>query len=364
MLACSGLDHAKRGFESFARDCFDVLKHDPGLDLEMVKGSGPPGERERPVRALSRDGRVAQALGRALGREPFRFEHVAFAFSLQPVLHRKRPQVVYLSEWHTALVLAWLRRATGQHFKLVLSNGTMALEGFEHLDRVQELTPAALDAVLERGADRDRHTMLPLGFDIEPAHKPVTGDERAALRARLGLPAERRILVSVAALNRHHKRIDYLIEEVAQLPEPRPYLLMLGQIESETEGLRELARERLGEQGHSMRTVAQSEVPDLSTASDAFVLSSLGEGLPRALIEAHATGLPCLTHDYGVTRFALGEYGRFADFSQRGGLAALIRHTEGSDHDPDAAHARYEFAYANFSWDRLRPRYVEMLRSV
>jgi glycosyltransferase involved in cell wall biosynthesis len=363
MLACAGLDHALRGFESFARECFDVLRDDPRLDLELVKGSGPPGPRERSVPTLKRDSPLALALGRASGREPFYFEHFEFAFSLLPLILKRDPDLIYLSEWHTARGLDLIRRATGRRFKMLLNNGTMSVSGFEHLDHVQQLTPVALETVLAYGDKPGRHSMLPLGFDISPDFEPVGNDERDALRRRLDLPSERRTLVSVAALNRYHKRLDYFIEEVARLPEPRPYVLLLGQVEPETEGIRTLARERLGEHGHSIRTVPQSEVRDLSRASDAFVLASLGEGLPRALIEGLAAGLPCLAHDYGVTRFALGENGRFADFSEPGGLAALLSSSDG-ERNPELARARHRYAYDKFGWHSLRPRYVDLLRRV
>jgi 1,2-diacylglycerol 3-alpha-glucosyltransferase len=362
LLACSGLDHARRGFESFARECFDALRDDPGIDLELVKGSGPPGDGERARRTLTRDSPLARGLGRALRREPFRFEHAAFALSLQPELLRGRPDVVYLSEWHTALGLAQLRRLTRARFRILLCNGAMAAAGFDGIDHVQELTPAALGVVLDGGDDPSRHTMLPLGFGIEPDFEPVGDTERSDLRSRLGVPRDRRVVVSVAALNRHHKRLDYLIEEVARLPEPRPFLLMLGQPEPETAGLRELASARLGPQGHDIRTVPPGDVADLCRASDVFVLASLGEGLPRALIEAMALGLPCVAHDYGVTRFALGPHGTFGDLSRPGGLAALLRDAPG--YEPQAASERHRFAYESFSWDKLRPRYVELLRGV
>ncbi|HEX8054569.1 MAG TPA: glycosyltransferase [Thermoleophilaceae bacterium] len=362
LLICSGLDHAHRGFESFARECFDALRDDPALDMKLVKGSGAAGDRERSVPTLTRDSAPVRALARLSGRQAFRFEHVAFAFSVMPVLLRERPDVVFLSEWHTGKVLAPLRDAAGRSFALVLSNGTMALEGFGHLDRVQELSPAALEEILARGADPERHVMLPLGFWIDPQVEPVTDDDRRAARERLGLPLDRRILLSSAALNRHHKRLDYLIEEVASLPEAdRPYVLMAGQVEEETEGLRALARERLGPDGHDMRTVPQRQVPELLRSADEFVLASLGEGLPRALIEALAAGLPCLTHDYGVTRYALGEHGHFADFSRPGGLAGLIAGA-GFDGSPDAQRARHRYAYEKYSWEGLRPRYVELFR--
>ena len=356
LLACSGLDHARRGFETFAREAFLALRDEPALDMTLVKGSGPDRDRERAARSLTRDSVVARALGRLARREPFRVEQLAFALSLQPELRRRPPDVVYFSEWHTGLGLAALRRLTGGRHRLVLCNGTMALEGFGHLDRVQELTPAALDVVLARGADPARHTMLPLGFDIPPRLRVLSPDERAGLRDRLGLPRDRPVVLSVAALNRRHKRLDYLVEELARLPEPRPFLLLAGQREAETAGVEALARERLGADGHSVRTVAPDAVAAFHRACDVFVLASLGEGLPRALIEALAGGMPCVVHDYAVTRFALAEHGIYGDLTQPGALAALLAEARGGD-----PLARHISARDRFGWEALRPGYVELL---
>jgi 1,2-diacylglycerol 3-alpha-glucosyltransferase len=364
LLVCSGLEHARRGFESFARECFDALRHDPSIRIELVKGSGPSGLGERSIPTLRRDRFIARALGRLLKVRPFRIEALSFAFSLQPLLWARRPDVVFLSEWDTARGLSLMSSLTRQRLKMVLSNGTLAAEGFDHLDCVQDLTPAAREYVLARGADPHRHVVLPLGFDIEPDLTPLAPAERDALRERLDLPRDRRIVVSVAAFNRYHKRLDYLIEEVASLPEPRPFLLLLGQPEEETEGLKSLAREALGDDNHSFRSVPAEQVAEHCRASDVFVLASVYEGLPRALIEASALGLPCLTHEYPVTEYALGQHGFYADFTKRGTLAGLILRLSDEDLEPARAIERHRFAYEHFSWDRLRPRYVELLRDV
>jgi glycosyltransferase involved in cell wall biosynthesis len=363
LLACSGLDHAWRGFESFARDCFEELRDDPEVDIELVKGSGSSAFKERSVRGLTRDSVPVRAAARLSGKRAFVFEHLLFALSLQPAIFRSDPDVIYFSEWHTGLALAKLRHLTRRRYRLLLSNGTMSVSGFGHLDHVQQLTPAALDIALELGADPGTQTMLPLPTRIDRHFEPIATDDRAALRSRLGLPVDRPVILSVAALNRSHKRLDYLIDEVARLPEPRPFLLMAGQPEEETAGLRSFARERLTERGHEFRTVPYSDVPDLYRASDAHVLASLGEALGRVLIEALAYGVPCLAHDYPVTRFVLGDQGRLADFSQPGALAALLRETVTASGSDDDARARHEYAYENFSWDRLRPRYVELFRA-
>jgi glycosyltransferase involved in cell wall biosynthesis len=182
------------------------------------------------------------------------------------------------------------------------------------------------------------------------------------LRRRLGLPVDRPVVLSLAALNRSHKRLDYLIDEVAQMPAPRPFLVLAGQAEPETPPIRAQAARMLGPDGYSIRTVPQAEVQALLAAADVFVLPSLGEGLPRALIEALSAGLPCVAHDYAVTRFALGEHGELADLSRRGALAARLEELVRRPLDAAAAERRRRYAFEMFSWTRLRRRYVELLR--
>jgi 1,2-diacylglycerol 3-alpha-glucosyltransferase len=358
LLACSGLEHANRGYESFARECFERLRDDPRLDLWLIKGSGPAGDRERSVPSLKRDSRLAQAIGRIRG-SGLKAEQFAFGFSLQPEILRRKPDVIYFSEWYTGVALERLRRVNRQRYALVLSNGSMSDRGFEPFDRVHQHTAPALEWVLQRGADPRRHILLPVAFNVPPS--VPTEDERAGLRDRLDLPRDRTILISVAALNRWHKRLDYVIEEIARLPQPRPFLMLVGQPEAETDGLRDLAEELLGNDGHSIRTVPRHEVDALLRASDFFVLASFAEGLPRALVEAMAHGLPCLAHDYSVARYALGEHGLLGDFAQPGALANLIEANSGGDWDAAKAAERQRFVYDNFSWDRLAPQYIEML---
>jgi glycosyltransferase involved in cell wall biosynthesis len=364
LLACAGLDHARRGFESFARECFGALRADPGVRIELVKGSGVRAAGERAIPTLRRDALICRALGRIRNTRAFRIEALAFAFGLQPVLLHRRPDVVFVSEWDTARALAAIRTRLRQRFKLVLSNGGFAADDFDHLDHVQQLTPAAREYVLARGADPRRHSVLPLGVQIERELSAISEGDQRQLRERLGLPTDRPILLSVAALNRYHKRLDYLVEEVAALPAPRPFLVLLGQEEEETPAVRALATAKLGEDGYTMRSVPAPQVVDFYRASHAFVLTSLAEAQGRVLIEASAQGMPCLVHDYSSTRFALGAHGLFGDFTRPGGLTALLLRHDFADEDKTRAVARHDHAYEKFSWERLRPRYVEFFRAV
>lgn len=206
--------------------------------------------------------------------------------------------------------------------------------------------------------------MLPLGFRIRPAFDPVSSSEKSALRAQLGLPDDRLLVLSVAALDRSVKRLDYVIREIASLPQPRPFLVLAGEAGDETEAVRALAHRCLGDDGFDMRTVPPGEVERLYRSCDVLVLASLFECLPRALIEASASGLPCLAHAYPITEFALGPHGYYADLSREGALAGLLSCLGESDFSASAARKRHGYAYEQFSWDRLRGRYVKLLREV
>lgn len=364
LLVCSGLDHAHRGYESFARECFEQLRHESGIVIELAKASGVPGPDEVVVPTLRRDSRLAEVLGQALRRQPFRVEAAVFGLGLQRLLTRSRPDVVYLSEWDTARVLAALRAARRQKFGLLLCNGGFAERGFDHLDQVQELTPAALEHVVRAGADPSRHSMLPLGFNIARELEFPSELDRAALRAKWQLPKDRHIVISVAALNHSHKRLDYLIEELAQVPEPRPFGLFVGEAEAETPELMTLAARQLGDANHRFLSVRAAEVPELLRASDVFVLASLSEMQGRAIVEAMSEGLPCLIHDNPVMRFAVGDLGARGDFGRPGSLTELLVQQRAAPRNVAEARARHEFAYQRFSWDELRPRYVELFRAV
>lgn len=360
LLACSGLDHVHRGFETFARECFEALRHKPDLSTELVKGTGQRRPVERVVPTLRRDTRRARVLARPLSMEPFVVEHVSFALSLVPLLMRRRPDVVYFSEWHVGHVVNAWRRASGQRLALVFCNGALVPGGYGHLDRVQQLVPGAIEYTAARGESPDRQEFLPLGVATERSLPPFRRDERARLRSRLALPPEPQIVMSAGAIN-HQKRMEYLIEEIASMPEPRPFLLLVGQPEAETPAIRALAQRRLGPDGHVIRSVAPAAMADHYRASDAFVLASLWESFGRVLVEAQSHGLPCLAHDYPVMSWILGEEGSTADLRKRGSVARWLAGLAAVDFSDERRQRRHRSARKRFSWEVLAPRYVELL---
>ncbi|MGI8461555.1 MAG: glycosyltransferase [Solirubrobacterales bacterium] len=365
LIACPGLGIAERGFERVASDWFRSLRDRPELEMRLVKGRGPAGDAELTVPTIARDARISKLVGRLLGRHEFWLEQVVFSASLQPVLTRLRPDVVLLSEWALAGALGRLRHLTRGRFKIVLCNGAPGDPPFPRgVDHVLQVTPVYLERALDRGEPEDRQTLLPHAFHIPSNWSPPSRAERAALRRRLRLPLDRPVLLTVGALNMWHKRMDYMIDEVASLGEGRPHLAMLGAREPETAAVLARAAERLGADGFSAETVAEHEVTDYYRAADVFALASGFEGFGLVLVEALAQGLPVLAQDSPSSRFVTGGHAYLADFTKPGELARLFGSLDEGDAIGQRGAKRHLYTYESFSWDALGPRYVEALERV
>jgi glycosyltransferase involved in cell wall biosynthesis len=113
----------------------------------------------------------------------------------------------------------------------------------------------------------------------------------ARVRSELGLEG-RRVVVCTARLVPHKGQavlIDALVE--LQTTHPDAVVLILGQ-GPERDALAARAVSRGVDARVIFHSRPQEEVPDVLAASDVFVLPSFSEGIPLALLEAMAAGLP------------------------------------------------------------------------
>ncbi len=361
-LICSGLGKTNRGFESFTQECFDTLSQASELDITLFKGGGKSTDRQIPLWNFPRDSWLGIQLGKLTGRGAYFVEQLSFTCSLLFHIMRQQPDVIYFSDGTIGNILWHWRKRTGQQYRLLFSNGGPLSPPFDRCDRIQQVAPTHLQTALQAGESMEKHILVPYGIKMNPQLKVLSASEKANLRHKLGLPDDLPIILSVAAINKSHKRIDYLIREVAQLPQPRPYLLMLGQIESESAEIVKLANQLLERDRFQIKTVPSHQIPDYYQVADAFVLASLSEGLPRVLLESMSYGLPCIAHDYEIARFALKDEGSFGNFELVGSLASIIPQVLAKN-DENSKHRRHQSVYERFSWDKLGCVYVNMLNS-
>lgn len=187
----------------------------------------------------------------------------------------------------------WLLGPKRLVYRLLYRLGARWVSGFVAVSG--EVAPAIVQTI---GPVQPKISVICNGVDIKRYMQPV---DRAAIRRRLDLPAAARLLIVVGTLKPqkgHRYLLETLPEVIAQCPEL--HLLVVGDGELRTE-LETQAR-RLGLDGHVHFLGNRGDVPALLAASDYFVLPSLWEGLPMALIEAMAGGLPVIATEVSGTR--------------------------------------------------------------
>jgi glycosyltransferase involved in cell wall biosynthesis len=125
--------------------------------------------------------------------------------------------------------------------------------------------------------------------------------DRDALRAGLGFTPQDHLMTMVGTFKRqkgHVHLLDAAASIAGQLANLQIALVGDGEL-AEAVGARVTA---LGLDGRVHRLGTRRDVPELLAASDSFVLPSLWEGLPVALVEAMASGLPVIATRVSGTR--------------------------------------------------------------
>jgi glycosyltransferase involved in cell wall biosynthesis len=365
-MVCTGVGIMNRGIESFFRDCFDglhPLAESNGIKLELFKGRGTETTDEHRVWCLPRTGMIARFAGSAIGRNGYVIEQLSSVIPVQRRICAGRPDVIFYSDCNLAFRLFYNRPKIGVPFRLVYSNGAPLHPPFVRCDHVQQVHPFYLQEAIDKHEDPARHSLVPYGFTVPSGAADFDPEYRTRMKDDLNLPKDRRIILSVGWIAAIHKRMDYLIRELAALPSPRPYLVMLGSMDEQSPPILEQAKQSLGAENFTARSVPYEQVSRYYQAADVFTLCSLVEGFGRVYVEALMHGLPCAVHDHPVMRYVLGDEGTYGDFTQKGALAAQLSRLVPQPLNVDDMRRRRETMRERFSWESLAPQYFQMFRT-
>jgi glycosyltransferase involved in cell wall biosynthesis len=269
-------------------------------------------------------------------KDPYGWEQFTFWMLLWPKLRRGKYDILHVQDPLVAYWCRLFRKLKLVKTKEILAHGTEeSVDFLNQFDYLQQLAPWHLEQV--RHVARPDWTAIP-NFVACDVFKPIA-DGRQAIRANLGIPEDALVIGCVAAVKKHHKRIDYLINEFARLsntgkrrtnidiqdrqdreldpiiPEPsciscpsmlNPYLLIAGAKTDETAELIALAESLIPGRYKIMTDCSRTQMPDLLRSMDVFVLTSLFEMMPIALLEALASGLPCVVNQHPVLEWMIG----------------------------------------------------------
>lgn len=208
--------------------------------------------------------------------------------------------------------LAWLKKKYGKIFVTV--NNPVLYDGVNQLNSI--LYPqlykwmakgcsaflvkskTVKDEVAEIIKDRHKAISIKNGIDFFVFNKD---GEYKDIKEELGLPCDAFIITNVGMLDKR-KGQYYLIGAAKQLVEKydKMYFLLVGDGDDRLSLVAQIAE--LGLEERVLLLGKRKDINRVLYYTDIFVLPSLHEGLPNALMEAMSMGLQCVATDVGGVR--------------------------------------------------------------
>jgi glycosyltransferase involved in cell wall biosynthesis len=227
-------------------------------------------------------------------------------------------------------------------------------------DRIVVLNPAMVEEIELLGLPRTRAIMFPCEVDGD-RYAPPDGIRKAHLRQELVLPMDASIVLFVGRFVAP-KGLQTLVEAfaAARIRWPKTLLVLVG------DGpVMPSLRGRIAELGLDRSLVLpgfldEAKVLDYLQAADIFALVSTSEGIPCALIEAMAVGLPCVvTAIPALTQVITnGVQGLWAEPSDAVSIAACLSSLlQDAARRAEMGKRARDFVLANYTIEVMASRY-------
>jgi glycosyltransferase involved in cell wall biosynthesis len=285
---------------------------------------------------------------------------------LTATLRRHRVALAHSHEFTMAVYGAWAARQAGIPH-VVTMHGSRYYAGRLRRRIAMRMAVALSRSVVAVSQGLKRHLSRDLlvrasRIDTIPNGAQLTPVAQSALRAELRLGEGDQLAVAIGSLYpvKGHR---FLLEALALLAEryPRLHVAIAGRGELEA-GLRARARD-LRVEGRFHLLGLRSDIANLLAAADVFVLPSLSEGVPLAVLEAMLAGRPIVATAVGDVPTVLMD-GRAGVLVPPGDAAALASGLAQLLADPTQARrlstAASERAAEAYTVDTMLERYVSV----
>lgn len=153
---------------------------------------------------------------------------------------------------------------------------------------------------------------------VDPAPIDAVAPDRDLLRARLGWPADARVVLAVGALV-PHKGHAVLLDALDDLPDVHLAVCGQGPLASALAARAARHGDRVRFLGH------RSDVPRLLKSADVLAHPSLEEGLGQAVVEAMIAGCPVVATEAGGLTETVGHLGRLVPTGAPRAMARALR---------------------------------------
>jgi glycosyltransferase involved in cell wall biosynthesis len=259
---------------------------------------------------------------------------------------------------------AWVITNHGRRsgFRLLLYNLADAYVA-RHADRVVAVSDRIARKLRFAGVRRDSIRVIDNGIDTK---RFMGNGAPSGLRASLGIPCDAQVVGTIGSLTRE-KGHTCLIRAVPRVLErfPSAYFLVIG--DGPERDILAGEAEKLGIRERIVFTGSRTDIPHLLKVMDLFAFPSLLEGLPMALLEAQAAGVPTVATTVGAIPRVIVD-GVTGLLVPPGNPATIADSISRLLENPDAARAMaaagVERVRDTFSADVMARKYLDLYREI
>ncbi|MBU1147843.1 MAG: glycosyltransferase [Candidatus Omnitrophica bacterium] len=249
---------------------------------------------------------------------------------------------------------------------------------FSKADFYISVNPAMSQRLLDSGISQDKMLTIPNGVDTERFCPPKSLDEKYTLRESLKLHKEAFIILFVGFFSKD-KGVDVLFEAYKNIAtdfkDKDLRLLFIGSTDTSYFEIKKEIIERIKKEIEINKMEEKVlfiekalDIERYYKAADIFVLPSFREGLPNSLMEAMASGLPCVSsrlrviEDYLITHDSDGLLFEPGDIN--GLYSTLIRLLEKPDLAKEMGIKARKRIIDYFSIEQLAKKYRDVYLSL
>ena len=222
------------------------------------------------------------------------------------------------------------------------------------------VSPSVCREIEEIGINPESIAFISNGVDVQ-RFRPR--DEGQLLRNKFGIPSGAKVLLSVGRLT-YHKQPFTLLKIFSQLSQERDNFILCivgsGELKDELEDYVQKNKiKRVFFLGHVDHKIT---LPDVYSHSDFFIITSSYEGgISLTLLEAMASGLPCIVSN--IPNFYIlqdAKCGIIVDFQDPKSVDRIYNYIN-SEQRLHSINAR-TYALKNLDWNIISERYLELFQ--
>lgn len=359
-LVCTGLGRVQRGFESYINSLAEKLTlEDKQFQFTVYLGKriSNVAFKQQPVFNLHRGLKIFKYLG-LLEHHRFAIEQFSFCLGIFPFIFLRKPKAIYLGEYNLYCYLYKLRKLFKLKFTLVLYTGGQAAPGLfdNSRDFVHHVTDVYYQMLLDQGIPALRQFILPhfVFTDFIIDHNLVKELQTKA--------KGKKIILSVGQIDLTIKRMQLIPELFSELAHEL-YPIIVGAETDDTKNIIQKFTNIFGSDGYLMIQVPRNKIGNYYAAADFFILCSNKESFGYAFVEALSFNLPIICHDFQEAHFVLKQNANYLNFNYMDESKKWINNNLQLLHKMSNDNGR-DFVFKNYSWDKLKNRYIDMFNTI